>query len=424
MIGMAKIWLLLTLLNGWFSPAWQSVTPPPPSEAVVRAVLFYSPTCGHCQHVIKEVLPPIFETYGQKLQIIGVDVSSQSGQTLYLAALNHYRIDKQYVPVLVVGSEALIGSAEIPERFPGLIDQYLRQGGVEWPAVPGLVEAITAAQTAQAPTPAPTDLPPTATLSATETAASLTLATSAAAPPAAANPAHTPTSPPTPLPSPTAGAPISVASPTVPGLILTSEHDSSIWGRFSRDLTGGTLAVFILLGMLAALFGAAFYFLRPAHSPSRSTGGAAILLLCLIGIGVAGYLAYVEAFQVTAVCGPVGDCNAVQSSSYARLFGLIPIGLLGLVGYLLIILAWVVGKTADQPLASYAWLALFGMTAFGLLFSLYLTFLEPFVIGAVCAWCLSSAVIMTLLFWLSLAPARLALSRLRRAAPGASADFI
>jgi uncharacterized membrane protein len=37
------------------------------------------------------------------------------------------------------------------------------------------------------------------------------------------------------------------------------------------------------------------------------------------------------------------------------------------------------------------------MVAGGVLFSIYLTFLEPFVIGATCAWCLSSAVIMTLL---------------------------
>ena len=40
------------------------------------------------------------------------------------------------------------------------------------------------------------------------------------------------------------------------------------------------------------------------------------------------------------------------------------------------------------------------MTAGGVLFSIYLTFLEPFVIGATCAWCLSSAVIMTLLLLL------------------------
>jgi uncharacterized membrane protein len=50
-------------------------------------------------------------------------------------------------------------------------------------------------------------------------------------------------------------------------------------------------------------------------------------------------------------------------------------------------------------------LILLAMTGFGVLFSIYLTYLEPFVIGAVCAWCLSSAVIMTLLMLLVLSPA-------------------
>jgi uncharacterized membrane protein len=51
--------------------------------------------------------------------------------------------------------------------------------------------------------------------------------------------------------------------------------------------------------------------------------------------------------------------------------------------------------------AAYSSLALLGLTTIGLLFSIYLTFLEPFVIGATCAWCLTSAIIITLLLWLA-----------------------
>ncbi len=46
-------------------------------------------------------------------------------------------------------------------------------------------------------------------------------------------------------------------------------------------------------------------------------------------------------------------------------------------------------------------------------FSIYLTFLEPFVIGATCMWCLSSAVIVTVLMWLTARPAAAAWERLR-----------
>ena len=51
----------------------------------------------------------------------------------------------------------------------------------------------------------------------------------------------------------------------------------------------------------------------------------------------------------------------------------------------------------DGRLAQLAPLALFAMALFGVLFSLYLTYLEPFVIRAVCIWCLSNAVIITLI---------------------------
>ena len=46
------------------------------------------------------------------------------------------------------------------------------------------------------------------------------------------------------------------------------------------------------------------------------------------------------------------------------------------------------------------------MAWFGVLFSIYLTFLEPFVIGATCAWCITSAIVMTLIFWVSTGPAK------------------
>jgi uncharacterized membrane protein len=54
-------------------------------------------------------------------------------------------------------------------------------------------------------------------------------------------------------------------------------------------------------------------------------------------------------------------------------------------------------------------LALWGLAWFGILYSIYLTFMEPFVIGATCIWCLSSAVIMTLLLWITTGSAKVAL---------------
>jgi uncharacterized membrane protein len=169
--------------------------------------------------------------------------------------------------------------------------------------------------------------------------------------------------------------------------------------------------VVTLAGMIVSIFGAALAWrAKPGtHKESPApTWRWLIPLLCLVGIGVAGYLSYVETAQVEAVCGPVGDCNTVQQSEYARLFGVLPIGILGMLGYVLILLAWAVARFGKGKPVIYARLALLGLAALGVLFSIYLTFLEPFVIGATCAWCLTSAIIMTVLLWLSLTPARAA----------------
>ena len=56
------------------------------------------------------------------------------------------------------------------------------------------------------------------------------------------------------------------------------------------------------------------------------------------------YLSYVETQMVEAVCGPVGDCNTVQSSPYSRLFGVLPMGVVGAVGYVAILAAWLVNR--------------------------------------------------------------------------------
>jgi uncharacterized membrane protein len=87
----------------------------------------------------------------------------------------------------------------------------------------------------------------------------------------------------------------------------------------------------------------------------------------------------------------------VQQSPYARLFGILPVGLLGLVGYVAILLSWL-GQYQAKELKGFFKIGLWLLSLFGVLFSIYLTFLEPFVIGATCAWCLSSAVIMTVIF--------------------------
>ena len=122
-----------------------------------------------------------------------------------------------------------------------------------------------------------------------------------------------------------------------------------------------------------------------------------IAVLALVGIAIATYL-WLHAIGVIGVlkCG-TGGCEIVQASSYARLFG-VPVAFYGVVGYTTLFGLALAG--AQPALAARAWptrwLALFAGAGF--LFTLYLTYLELFVIHALCRWCLGSAVTITAIF--------------------------
>jgi uncharacterized membrane protein len=377
--------LLCAILILGLSPVWRARA----NDAVVHAVLFYSPTCSHCHQVITDTLPPLFAQYGAQLQIVGVDTTSAQGQALYAAAIEQLRIpaERQGVPLLIVGDSVLVGSLEIPERLPELIEHHLAQGGVDWPAIPGLHDALRAARPAE-PAASP---PPVAT----------------------ALPAQQAVAAPTSVPAGATATGVLSIAPAEAGLIRTEPPAASLQAHLARDPAGNALAIVVLIGMVVAVGGA---LIRLSSSPPTRLFHApawAVPALCLLGLTIAGYLAYVELLQVTALCGPVGDCNTVQQSSYARLFSVLPIGILGLAGYSAIASAWIVSRVGCGAVARLAPVALLVLTLIGTLFSLYLTVLEPFVIGASCAWCLSSAVIMTTLLWLTVAPGRHAWSQLR-----------
>jgi uncharacterized membrane protein len=167
---------------------------------------------------------------------------------------------------------------------------------------------------------------------------------------------------------------------------------------------GFTLAIVIMIGMGVALLYSVAAFITGKTVPLPVWTEWLIPALIVIGIGVAAYLAYVETQSVEAFCGPIGDCNAVQQSRYATLFGVLPVGVLGLLGYLGLLAAWLIRKYIPK-FSKPADVAFFSLAFFAVIFSIYLTYLEPFVIRAVCIWCLTSAVIVTLLLLLGTPPA-------------------
>jgi uncharacterized membrane protein len=118
-----------------------------------------------------------------------------------------------------------------------------------------------------------------------------------------------------------------------------------------------------------------------------------MVVLGLIGLGVATYLTVVHYTGAAPVCAINHGCETVQKSKYAEVVG-IPVALLGLIGYVSFLATFVLrGETARMSRV--------GITTIGFLFSMYLTYLELFTIHAICQWCVSSAVIMTILLIMS-----------------------
>lgn len=329
-------WILLTLLLV-ATLAAPAVQAEPP---VVRAILFWDETCPHCHKVMTEVLPPIQTKYGSQFQLLELEITSLRNHDLFMAAMDYFDVprERQGVPFLVIGEKVLVGEDEIAEQLEGEIQRGLAAGGIGFPAALGITAEDVATASAQE-------------------------------------------------------RPLREA---------TTTRESPI---------ANAIAIVVLAGMLVSLGYVALGTIRAFSAPAEGVVEAAstdppawqrwaIPALVVVGLGISGYLSYIETTHTLAICGPVGNCNLVQTSPYARLAG-VPVAVLGFLAYLAMGVLWALAEFGAGWPAELAPLGLLGLATFGTAFSAYLTFLEPFVIKAVCMWCVTSAVTITLILLLA-----------------------
>jgi uncharacterized membrane protein len=125
-----------------------------------------------------------------------------------------------------------------------------------------------------------------------------------------------------------------------------------------------------------------------------------IFIASVIGLLDSGYLSYVKLTQIELYCTPgLGDCASVNASQWSHLFG-IPVAYLGFASYLAILLLILFGKKI-RIVAPYQEYIFFFITLIGTLFSGYLTYIEAAVLHTYCQWCVLSALMITMLFILS-----------------------
>jgi uncharacterized membrane protein len=121
------------------------------------------------------------------------------------------------------------------------------------------------------------------------------------------------------------------------------------------------------------------------------------LAASIIGFIDSVYLTIIKFSHLPVYCTPgLGNCETVQNSQWSTIWG-IPIALLGALTYLVLIFCYLFEQRTPF-LKKYSHFIVFGITLFGFLFSLYLTYLELFVLHTICQWCILSALCMTVAF--------------------------
>jgi len=124
------------------------------------------------------------------------------------------------------------------------------------------------------------------------------------------------------------------------------------------------------------------------------------IVLSVIGLVDSSYLTWIKLGNKEIMCADVGGCDVVNSSRYSEIGG-IPIALIGAVAYIVILMFLLIENRSDF-LQENSTLYVFGLSLVGTLYSGYLTYLEIAVINAVCPYCVLSAVMMLVIFILSI----------------------
>lgn len=151
------------------------------------------------------------------------------------------------------------------------------------------------------------------------------------------------------------------------------------------------------------------------RAPSEAALRIGLAVVALAGLAVSGYLTAVRAAGETPACVVGGGCTTVQQSEYSELAG-IPVAWLGLLAYAALLVAALLPGQAGRALGLFTAIV-------GVGFSAWLTYAELFLIEAICAWCVSSAILITLALILTAARTRVGSGRegtARRSAPDPS----
>ena len=125
-----------------------------------------------------------------------------------------------------------------------------------------------------------------------------------------------------------------------------------------------------------------------------------MLVLTVVGLLVAVYMTIYKWTNNNSMCLGSGDCSTVNASPYSEIYG-IPVALVGVGGYAAILFLLLMDSRNDF-VRQNGTLFVFGLSLTGFIFTVYLVYVEFAVLDAVCPFCLTSQIVMTIIFILSI----------------------
>jgi uncharacterized membrane protein len=137
-----------------------------------------------------------------------------------------------------------------------------------------------------------------------------------------------------------------------------------------------------------------------------------LALLAVVGICIALYLTLYKYGVIGVLSCSIGSCETVNTSKWSMLLG-IPIAAWGLLAYLALLVLAIIGSAESREDSVSIAKLLVALAGFSVLFSAWLTYLELFVIHAICIWCVTSAALWVVILGICLADFR-AVSRAAR----------
>jgi uncharacterized membrane protein len=143
---------------------------------------------------------------------------------------------------------------------------------------------------------------------------------------------------------------------------------------------------------------------RAIKNPDKEKTGLPLFwgsaILAILGMADAIYLLIYKLTGNSHMCLGNGGCHDVNFSPYSMIYG-IPVSVFGMAAYLaILVILFLEGhlKIAEEN----GPLAIFGISLGGVAFTVYLTYLEIYVIHAICPFCVASAILVTLIFILAI----------------------